>query len=241
MTTKGAFDIVPAIICGSVPTPATRRAAGLPAGGFLALGLGLALAGPAAAQQQPPVDLATRFAQRVDAYEAADKATPPPTGAILLAGDSQFDRWKTFQEDLAGYTVINRGIDSFRTDDVIQYVDRLVIRYKPRMVVLHVGGNDISRGKSPEQLLADTKTLVGEDPRRPAGRPDRLVEHDAGPGPVGAARAAQGRQRAGQGVDRDREGPVLHRPVGCDADRGRPAARGPLGGRSRSTRTTMAT
>ena len=162
MTTKGAFDIVPDIICGSVLTPATRRAAGLPAGGLLALGLGLALAGPAGAQQQPPVDLAARFAQRVDAYEAADKTSPPPTGAILLAGDSQFDRWKTFTEDLPGYTVINRGIDSFRTDDLIQYVDRLVIRYKPRLVVLHVGGNDIHRGKTPEQLLADTKTLIAK-------------------------------------------------------------------------------
>ena len=67
--------------------------------------------------------------------------------AILLAGDSQFDRWKTFKEDLPGYTVINRGIDSFRTDDLIQYVDRLVIRYRPRLVVLHVGGNDIHRAR----------------------------------------------------------------------------------------------
>src|SRR3954471_20242796 len=58
VTTKGAFDIVPAIICGSV--------------------LALALATAAAAQAPPPVDLATRFAQRVDAYEAADTASPPP-------------------------------------------------------------------------------------------------------------------------------------------------------------------
>ena len=153
---------MPDIICGSVPTPATRRAAGLPAGGLLALGLGLALAGPAAAQQPAAVDLAARFAQRVDAYEEADKTSPPPTRAILLAGDSQFDRWKTFKEDLPGYTVINRGIDSFRTDDLIRYVDRLVIRYRPRRVVLHVGGNDIHQGKTPEQLLADTKTLIAK-------------------------------------------------------------------------------
>ena len=133
---------MPAIICGSV----------------------LALATSVAAQPTPapPVDLAARFAQRVEAYEAVDKATPPPAGAILLAGDSQFDRWKTFKEDLPGYTVINRGIDSFRTDDLIQYVDRLVIRYKPRLVVLHVGGNDIHRGKTAEQLLADTKTLIAK-------------------------------------------------------------------------------
>ena len=153
---------MPDIICGSVLSPATRRAAGLPGGGLLAIGLGLALAGPASAQQQTPAELLARFAARVEAYEAADKSSPAPAGAILLAGDSQFDRWKTFKEDLPGYTVINRGIDSFRTDDLIQYVDRLVIRYKPRRVVLHVGGNDIHRGKTPEQLLADTKTLVAK-------------------------------------------------------------------------------
>ena len=113
-----------------------------------------------AAPAPPPANLAIRFAQRVALYEAGDKASPPPAGAILLAGDSQFDRWKTFQEDLAGYTVINRGIDSFRTSDLIQYADRLVIQYKPRLVVLHVGGNDLHGTKTPEQLLADTKTLV---------------------------------------------------------------------------------
>jgi lysophospholipase L1-like esterase len=118
----------------------------------------LALAAPAGAQQ--PADAAARFAARVDAYEAADRAAPPPAGAVLLAGDSQFDRWTTFREDLAGYTVVNRGIDSFRTDDLIRYVDRLVIRYKPRVVVLHVGGNDIHQGKTPEQLLSDTRMLV---------------------------------------------------------------------------------
>jgi lysophospholipase L1-like esterase len=147
------------IIRASALTSA-RRAAGLPAGGILALGL--TLAGPAYGQQGQAPDLATRFAQRVAAYEAGDRISPPPTGAILLAGDSQFDRWKTFQEDLAGYTVINRGIDSFRTSDLIQYADRLVIAYKPRLVVLHVGGNDIHGGKTPEQLLADTKTLVAK-------------------------------------------------------------------------------
>jgi lysophospholipase L1-like esterase len=160
VTTKGTLAIVPDIIRGSAAA-AARRAAGLPAGGLLVVGLGVALGAPASAQT-PPADLATRFAQRVAAYEAADAATPPPASAILLAGDSQFDRWKTVHEDLAGYTIINRGIDSFRTDDLIQYADRLIVRYRPRMVVLHVGGNDISRGKPPAQLLADTRTLVAK-------------------------------------------------------------------------------
>jgi lysophospholipase L1-like esterase len=195
VTTKEALDIVPDIIRATVPTAAMRRAAGLPVGGLLVLGLGFALSGSAAAQQPggsaspPAVDLAARFAQRVEAYEAGDKLSPPPANAILLAGDSQFDRWKTLQEDLPGYTIINRGIDSFRTDDLIQYADRLIVRYKPRMVILHVGGNDISRGKSPEQLLADTRTLIAKIRAGLPGVP--IAWSSTTPGPARWAQAPQ--------------------------------------------------
>jgi lysophospholipase L1-like esterase len=196
VSTKKALDIVPDIIRATVPTAAMRRAAGVPVGGLLVLGLGFGVAGPAAAQQPAPaatqpVNLAARFAQRVDAYEAGDKVSPPPANAILLAGDSQFDRWKTVQEDLPGYTIINRGIDSFRTDDLIQYVDRLVIRYRPRLVILHVGGNDINRGKSPEQLLADTKTLIAKIRAGLPGVP--IAWSSTTPGPARWAQAPQRR------------------------------------------------
>jgi enterochelin esterase-like enzyme/lysophospholipase L1-like esterase len=105
---------------------------------------------------------ASRFERVVRAYEAADEASFPPRGAILLAGDSQFYRWKTFQEDLKGYTVVNRGIDSFQLSDLIDYADRIVIPYAPRMIVLHVGGNDVHNGKSPDQVLRDFKSFVAK-------------------------------------------------------------------------------
>jgi lysophospholipase L1-like esterase len=123
---------------------------------------GLLNAGPAAAQAQgaAPVSLAERFERQVQAYEAEDRATPPPKGAILFAGDSQFFRWKTIHEDLPGYTLLNRGIDSFQLEHLIQYVDRLVLPYEPRLIVLHVGGNDVHNGKSPARVLADFQTFV---------------------------------------------------------------------------------
>lgn len=111
------------------------------------------------AQQSPPPN---RFEKNVEAYEAADKANPPPTGAILLAGDSQFYRWKTLHEDLPGYTLVNRGIDSFQTSDLIHFTDRLVLPHKPRMIILHVGGNDVHNGKTPAQVLADFQTFVAK-------------------------------------------------------------------------------
>lgn len=101
-----------------------------------------------------------RFEKQVRLYEESDRANPPPPGAILLAGDSQFFRWKTLHEDLPGYTIVNRGIDSFQLHHVLHYFDRLVLPHKPRLIILHVGGNDVHNGKSPERLLADFKTFV---------------------------------------------------------------------------------
>lgn len=100
------------------------------------------------------------FEKQVLLYEADDRAHPPPQGAILLAGDSQFFRWKTLTEDLPGYILINRGIDSFQLSDLIRYVDRLVLTYKPRLIILHVGGNDVHSGKTSARLLADFQAFV---------------------------------------------------------------------------------
>jgi lysophospholipase L1-like esterase len=101
-----------------------------------------------------------RFEKSVQAYEAADKSTFPPRGAILLVGDSQFFRWQTLAEDLPEYTIINRGIDAFQFSDVLYFADRIVLPYKPRMIILHIGGNDVHNGKTAERVLADFKTFV---------------------------------------------------------------------------------
>src|ERR1039457_5841893 len=103
-----------------------------------------------------------RFENVVRSYEVADKTNAPPRNAILLAGDSQFFRWKTVNEDLPGYTIINRGIDSFETSDLLYFADRLVLPYQARLIVLHIGGNDVHGGKSPEKVLADFKALVAK-------------------------------------------------------------------------------
>ena len=117
------------------------------------------LAASNASQAQAP-DLQQRFEKKVQEYEAGDKASAPRRGAILFAGDSQFYRWKTIREDLPGYTLINRGIDSFQLPDLLRYFDRLVLPYKPRLIVLHVGGNDVHNGRTPAQVLADLQTFV---------------------------------------------------------------------------------
>ena len=117
------------------------------------------LAASSAAQAQEP-DLQARFESKVQEYEAGDRITVPPRGAVLFAGDSQFYRWKTIHEDLGGYTLVNRGIDSFQLPDLLRYFDRLVLPYRPRLIVLHVGGNDVHNGRTPAQVLGDFQAFV---------------------------------------------------------------------------------
>ena len=94
------------------------------------------------------------------AFETADRASFPPQGAILLVGDSQFSRWNSLHEDLPGYSLINRGIDSSYMSDVLHFTDRIVLPYNPRLIVVHEGGNDVHAGKSPEQVVTDMRAFV---------------------------------------------------------------------------------
>jgi lysophospholipase L1-like esterase len=117
----------------------------------------LALARATLAAEPSP---SLRFEKEIQAYEAADQTNPPPTGAILFTGASGIRRWKTLHEDFPEHTVINRGFGGCHMADVVYYADRIVIPYKPKLIVVQAGGNDINAGKSPEQVLADFKALV---------------------------------------------------------------------------------
>ena len=123
-----------------------------------------------------------RFEKQVRLYEAADLANPPPKGAILLAGDSQFFRWRTLHEDLPGYTIVNRGIDSFQLHDLLRHMDRLVLPHKPRLIILHVGGNDVHNGKTPDRLLADFQAFVSRIRAALPGVPVAFSSITPGPG-----------------------------------------------------------
>jgi lysophospholipase L1-like esterase len=119
--------------------------------------------------QAPPQ--AHRFEKDIAAFEAADQKNPPPRGAILFAGDSTFTRWKAIHEDLPEYTVINRGFGGSQMSDLLYFTDRIVIPYKPRLIIVQEGGNDLHSGRTPEQLLSDVKAFVEKVQRDLPGIP----------------------------------------------------------------------
>ena len=99
-----------------------------------------------------------RWEKAIQAFEQQDAENPPPKGEIVFIGSSSIRMWKT-SEDFPEFTIINRGFGGSQTADSVEFAGRIAIPYAPRLVVLYAGDNDISSGKSPEQVLEDTKVF----------------------------------------------------------------------------------
>jgi lysophospholipase L1-like esterase len=101
-----------------------------------------------------------RWDADIAAFEAKDRTNPPPKGAILFIGSSSIRLWKTLALDFPEHKVINRGFGGSETGDSVHFADRIVLPYRPRLVVMYAGGNDINAGKTPEQVAGNFKAFV---------------------------------------------------------------------------------
>ncbi|GAB3982326.1 SGNH/GDSL hydrolase family protein [Spirosoma terrae] len=88
-----------------------------------------------------------RFDNEIAAFETQDKQTPPPTNPILFTGSSSIRLWPDLQHYFPDKVVLNRGFGGSELSDVRHFADRVIIRYKPKQVVVYAGENDIASGK----------------------------------------------------------------------------------------------
>src|SRR6476659_8931814 len=97
-----------------------------------------------------------RWEPAIKAFEDADRVSPPPRNAIVFIGASSIVRWnlkESFPE--LGAQAINRGFGGSLAADSVRYADRIVIPYKPRMVVFYAGDNDVEANHTPQQIADD--------------------------------------------------------------------------------------
>ncbi|HEX7980659.1 MAG TPA: SGNH/GDSL hydrolase family protein [Gemmatimonadaceae bacterium] len=105
------------------------------------------------------VDL-DRFASEIDAFDAADRAAPPAPGGIVFVGSSTIRLWSSLAGDFAGMPVINRGFGGSTFPEAQHYLQRTVVRYHPRTVVVYEGDNDLAGGRTPQQVADDYRAFV---------------------------------------------------------------------------------
>lgn len=108
------------------------------------------------AQTAPPTD---KWEKSIAQFEAQDQKSPPPQDAVLFVGSSSIRLWDLAQAfpDLA---TINRGFGGSQMSDVVRYARRIITAYKPRLIVLYEGDNDLAAKETPEQVAADFDQLL---------------------------------------------------------------------------------
>ena len=101
------------------------------------------------------------FEAEIAAFEAQDRATPPPAGAILFVGSSSIRLWD-LQRDFPDLATTNRGFGGSQMSDAAHFAERVIVPYAPRLVVLYEGDNDLASGKMPEDVLSDLEALLAK-------------------------------------------------------------------------------
>ena len=93
-------------------------------------------------------------------FEAADKAAPPAPGATLFIGSSSIRFWESLQQDFPDVRIVRRGFGGSEVRDATRFAGRIVIPYRPRLVVLYAGDNDLAAGRTPTQVRDDVVAFV---------------------------------------------------------------------------------
>ena len=115
---------------------------------------------------QPPVaekkSSNARWEKEIKAFETSDKELFPPADAAVFVGSSSVRMWKTLAEDFAEFPTIRRGFGGSQLGDSVIFADRIILPYKPRIVVVYAGGNDLAAGKKPEDVLEQFELLAAK-------------------------------------------------------------------------------
>ena len=117
----------------------------------------LLLASPAGAQLQAGSAI---WEPDIRKFEETDRAQPPKPGAVLFIGSSSIQKWRDIAGDFPGEYVLNRGFGGSRIADSTYYAARIVVAYKPRMIVFYAGDNDVADGHSAQQVFDDYVAFV---------------------------------------------------------------------------------
>ncbi len=100
-----------------------------------------------------------RFAKEIEAFGEWDSKNAVPAEPVLFVGSSSIRMWRT-HESFPDLPVINRGFGGSHIADVTHFAGRVVLPYKPRVIVFYAGDNDIASGRSAQRVFEDYRKFV---------------------------------------------------------------------------------
>jgi lysophospholipase L1-like esterase len=112
------------------------------------------------AQEKPAAkNPAEKWENDIRQFEQWDSKNTFPSNAVLFVGSSSIRLWRT-RDCFEGFAVINRGFGGSQISDVNYYAGRIVLPYKPQVIVFYAGDNDVAAGKGARQVFDDYKQFV---------------------------------------------------------------------------------
>jgi lysophospholipase L1-like esterase len=158
-----SISLAAVALAGGLWAPAARAQADARASDSASLASPAAITAPAT--QAAPGDYASspsavavpgdhRWDESLAAFAAADKAHPPAPGGVLFVGSSSIRLWNGLETEFRSLPlVVKRGFGGSRMVDCARYLRQLVEPYRPRLVLVYAGDNDLAEGRTPQQVL----------------------------------------------------------------------------------------
>lgn len=117
---------------------------------YLLLSLALICTSVSAADYPDP----TKWAYTMTEFVLEDEIAGKQPDAIVATGSSSMKYWRNrIHEDLAPLTIISRGFGGSNMNDVLHYLDELVLKHDPRAVMIYEGDNDVWQDVSIATIL----------------------------------------------------------------------------------------
>jgi lysophospholipase L1-like esterase len=108
----------------------------------------------------PAKSQVSRWEPAIQRFVRMDHTNPPPQHAVLFIGSSAIRIWKNLASDFPGISVINRGFGGSEIHDSTYYANKIIFPYHPRAIVFFAGANDLARGMSPDEVVAEYRSFV---------------------------------------------------------------------------------
>lgn len=109
--------------------------------------------------QTKPENPSARWEEAIQKFEQQDETNPPSQNHVLFVGSSSIRMWK-LDQSFPDLKPINRGFGGSQIADSIHFADRIILKHRPRVVVLYAGDNDLAKGKTPERVTSDFEQFV---------------------------------------------------------------------------------
>ncbi len=101
-----------------------------------------------------------QFWDDVQIIKKYDAMFAPPQHPIVFTGSSSIRKWDDVEYTFAEYTALNRGIGGAVTNDIIRYLNDIVLKYQPKQIVIYVGENDLVGKETPNVDSVYNRTMT---------------------------------------------------------------------------------